>query len=65
MESPGSIPLSRFSPCGVNSNNQANAIQNGNPMTAAIRNQRVAPSGNPTAGLNCDRPCPNAHTVPA
>src|SRR5665213_3376064 len=34
-------------------------------MIAATRNQRVVQSGNPSAGLNCESPCPNAHTAPA
>lgn len=34
-------------------------------MIAAIRNQRVAASGNPIAGVSCEMPCANAHTAPA
>src|SRR6185312_5397733 len=34
-------------------------------IAAAARNQRVTQSGKPSAGLNCDSPCPSAHTAPA
>ena len=43
---------------------QANAIENGKPIPAATRNQRVAHSGAPTDGPSCERPCASAHTAP-